>query len=147
MINFICFVVISVSYIIIGILSTKSSNKVTSRRHDEQALKRNRRMNQRISLIITTDFLCWVPFIIICILHYVEIFDATPWYSVLSMVILPINSVINPLIYNEIIMSRVALVLSRTNTRISGFASTFRSNLSSNQQSLSQEEVEIQVQN
>ena len=116
--DFFCFAVISICYIIISILSTRSSNNVTSRRNDKQTRQRNRRMNQRISFIIITDFLCWVPFIIICMFHYLEILDATPWYSVFSMVILPINSVINPLLYNDIFKVKVMVILSRTNTRI-----------------------------
>ena len=64
-------------------------------------------MNRKISIIITTDFLCWMPFILICVLHYLELLDATPWYSIFSMVILPINSVINPLLYNDIIVKYV----------------------------------------
>ena len=55
----------------------------------------------RIARIITSDFLCWVPFIIICFLHYFEIMDATPQYGLFSIVILPINSVINPFLYNQ----------------------------------------------
>ena len=128
-VNFTCFVVISVSYIIIGTISAKSSRNVSSREND-LARQRMRRMNQRISLIITTDFLCWVPFIIICMLHYLELVDATPWYSLFSMVILPINSVINPLLYSAVIWRNAQKVLSRTNTRVSLFASSVRSRIS-----------------
>ena len=128
-VNFTCFVVISVSYIIIGTISAKSSRNVSSREND-LARQRMRRMNQRISLIITTDFLCWVPFIIICMLHYLELVDATPWYSLFSMVILPINSVINPLLYSAVIWRNAQKVLSRSNTRVSLFASSVRSRIS-----------------
>ena len=40
---------------------------------------------------------------LICILHSVEVIDATQWYSLFSMVILPINSVINPLLYDDVV--------------------------------------------
>ena len=129
--NFFCFLVISVCYIIIGTLSLKSSNMVTSRNND-QARLRSRRMNRKISIIITTDFLCWVPFIAICVLHYVELVDATPWYSVFSMLILPINSVINPLLYNDFIMSyfvRISRESSRSMTRFVSTLRTFRSSV------------------
>jgi hypothetical protein len=69
--------------------------------------KRNQKMNRRITIIITTDFCCWVPFIVICTLHFLEILDATPWYSVFSMVVLPINSVINPLLYDDTIIRKM----------------------------------------
>ena len=102
--NFICFVLISISYLFIGILSRQSSKSLGSNRQIE---KRNSRMNQRIAIIITTDFLCWVPFILICILHSVEVIDATPWYSIFSMVILPINSVINPFLYDDVVTNTI----------------------------------------
>ena len=99
--NSFCFVMISISYLFIGILSWRSSRSLSSSENNRQIAERNNRMNRRIAIIITTDFLCWVPFIVICILHSLEVIDATPWYSIFSMVILPINSVINPLIYDD----------------------------------------------
>ena len=59
--------------------------------------------------------------------HYLEILDATPWYSVFSMAILPINSVINPLLYNDIFKVKVMVILSRTNTRIIELNASLRS--------------------
>ena len=91
--NFICFLFISLSYLLIGITSRRSSKSVAGS-NNRQMNKRNRRMDQKIAIIIVTDFLCWIPFIVICVLHSVGILDATPWYSLFSMVILPINSVI-----------------------------------------------------
>ena len=98
--NFLCFIFISLSYILIGILSRKSSRNIASPQNNKQITKRNNRMNRRIAIIITTDFLCWLPFIIVCVLHSLEVIDATPWYSIFSMIILPINSVINPFLYD-----------------------------------------------
>ena len=95
--NFVCFSIISASYLVIGILSHRSSQSLSC----QQIQKRNNKMNQRIAMIITIDFLCWVPFIVICMLHSLEVIDATPWYSIFSMIILPINSVINPFLYDD----------------------------------------------
>ena len=117
-VNFFCFLVISACYVIIAVLSTRSARNVSSG-HDEQARQRTRRMNRKISIIITTDFLCWMPFILICVLHYLELLDATPWYSIFSMVILPINSVINPLLYNDIIAKYVGMFFSWPFTYVS----------------------------
>ena len=114
--NFICFVLISISYLFIGILSRRSSKSLGSNRQIE---KRNSRMNQRIAIIITTDFLCWVPFILICILHSVEVIDATPWYSIFSMVILPINSVINPLLYDDVVTNTIRAPVRALVNRVS----------------------------
>lgn len=62
---------------------------------------RNRKVQRKISIIIATDFLCWVPFVIVCCLHTLAVLDATPWYAFFSILVLPINSVINPLLYDS----------------------------------------------
>ena len=105
--NFICFVFISISYLVIGILSRRSSKSLASSQNKQQITERNNKMNRRIAIIITTDFLCWVPFIAVCVLHSLEVLDATPWYSLFSMVILPINSVINPLLYDNVVINAI----------------------------------------
>ena len=114
--NFTCFALISISYLFIGILSRQSSKSLGS---NKQITQRNNRMNQRIAIIITTDFLCWVPFILICILHSVEVIDATSWYSIFSMLILPINSVINPLLYDDIVTNTIGAPIRALKKRIS----------------------------
>ena len=116
--NFICFFLISISYLSIGILSQRSSKRLTRSKNNRQIAQRNNRMNQRIAIIITTDFLCWVPFILICILHSVEVIDATPWYGIFSMVILPINSVINPLLYDDIVTNTIGAPFRALTNRI-----------------------------
>ena len=120
--NFICFVFISISYLVIGILSRRSSQSVASSNNNQQIAKRNSRMNRRITIIITTDFLCWIPFIVTCVLHSLEVIDATPWYAVFSMVILPINSVINPFLYDDALGNAVKAPLRSLKTRVTNSA-------------------------
>ena len=111
--NFVCFILITVSYMVIGIISLKSSKKLTQSGGNKQITQRNRKMNLRISIIITTDFVCWVPFIVVCVLHSLEVLDATPWYGLFSIVVLPINSVINPLIYDDTVTHLIGLPVQR----------------------------------
>ena len=118
-VNFTCFVFISVSYLMIGILSRRSSQSLASSQNNDQIQKRNNRMNQRIAIIIATDFLCWIPFILICVLHSLEVIDATPWYGIFSMVILPINSVINPLLYDDVVTKVLKDAFQASLTRVS----------------------------
>ena len=96
-VDFICFVLIMISYILISVVSTRSSKSAAS----QQRAKRNRKMNTKISVIILTDFLCWVPFCVLCLLHSLDVTDGSAWYGLFSIVILPLNSVINPLVYNN----------------------------------------------
>ena len=75
-------------------------------------------MQRKISIIIATDFFCWVPFVIVCCLHSLEVLDATPWYALFSIIILPINSVINPLLYDNTITSFISRSASRLHSFI-----------------------------
>ena len=111
--NFLCFIFITFSYIMIGYFSWRSSKSLTQSGGNQQIAKRNKKMNRKISIIITTDFLCWVPFLVICVLHSIEVLDATPWYSLFSIILLPINSVINPLIYDDTMTSLIITKLQK----------------------------------
>ena len=102
-VNFICFGVISISYLIVFIITSTSSSSLSEGATGDLVRNRNHRLQRKVSVIIFTDFLCWVPFIIICLLHTTEVADASPFYAPLSILILPINSVINPLLYDDTI--------------------------------------------
>ena len=117
--NFLCFISITFSYIMIGYFSWRSSKSLTQSGVNQQISQRNQKMNRKITIIITTDFLCWVPFIVICVLHSTEVLDATPWYSLFSIILLPINSVINPLIYDDTITSLIISKVKRVGRFIS----------------------------
>ena len=116
--DFLCFIVISVSYLFIGKLSRQPSKNLTVSKNNRQITRRNKRMNQRIAMIIATDFLCWVPFIVICALHSLEVINATPWYSIFSMVILPLNSIINPFLYDDVLTSAIRTPLRALTSRV-----------------------------
>ena len=121
-INLACFIVITLCYIFINTIARGVRHSIS--RPNQEHLRQNqnnRRKNSimsmsrrlliksrilqtKITMIIITDFVCWIPFIIICFLHLMEVFDASPWYPLFSMVILPINSVLNPLLYSDVIV-------------------------------------------
>ena len=130
-VNFNCFFFISISYILIGMISRRSSRSLTNSHENQQVSQRNRKMNQKIAIIICTDFLCWMPFIVICVLHSVEAIDATPWYSFFSMIILPINSVINPFLYDDVVTESIKVSILRLSSKISSFHQTAQEEVSS----------------
>lgn len=102
LLNFACFVIISLSYIVINVKTIKSSKGLAGSENKALA-QRNRKLQLKVTAIIFTDFLCWVPFTIICFLHFGGAVDATLWYPIFSSIILPINSVINPLLYDSLL--------------------------------------------
>ena len=113
--NFVCFATIGLAYAAI-VSKTKKSAKRVATRIDVEATKNANTRLQRITTMITfTDFVCWVPFIVICSFHFLDILDATAWYSFFSISVLPINSVINPLLYNA--SARTFISSQYTNTK------------------------------
>ena len=109
MVNLICFVVMTVCYIAI-VWDTMKSTQESGQRDNPDRLVQNKAMQNRIILIIVTDFLCWVPFIIVSGMHNLKYIDASTWYTPFAMTLLPINSVINPLLYDKILL---ALIIKR----------------------------------
>ena len=96
-VNVICFVIISGCYVLISIRAARSSENVAGANSPG---RRNTGLQAKISAIIFTDFLCWIPLTVICFLHYGEVIDAEEWYPTFSIALLPFNSVINPILYN-----------------------------------------------
>ena len=101
LINVACFLVITVSYITIDVISISRTAPLTQGGLNTVIKDRNVKLQRKISLIIATDFICWVPFVMVCLLHTMEVLDATPWYPLFSIVILPVNSVINPFLFDD----------------------------------------------
>ena len=100
--NIICLMIMSICYIIIN-TSTKARSRILTHektRTGKVVRRRNRKLQQNISFIIATDLACWLPVAISACLHSASVIDATPYYSVISIAFLPINSVINPVIYD-----------------------------------------------
>ena len=98
--NAVCFFVITFSYITIQVIVERSSKRSIKEKRKGKGSNKNAAMNRKITLMIATDFVCWIPFIVVCILHYTELMNATAWYSLFSIVFLPLNSVINPILYD-----------------------------------------------
>ena len=128
-VNFVCFLVMSISYVRITIQTWKSSS-VSGQNSNLENVRRKERIELKISLIIVTDFLCWIPFIIVCALHNFQFIDATDWYVYFAMVLLPVNSVLNPLLYDDTITGFLVTTNKTIKTRLSTTASMIYSGAS-----------------
>ena len=94
--NFVSFVYILVAYIVMFITVKNTSKKVRSTN-----MNRESQMARRMLFIILTDFLCWMPVILIGLLSLLRKFhdpdkQAYIWIAVF---VLPVNSSINPILY------------------------------------------------
>ncbi|KAK3745224.1 hypothetical protein QZH41_001850 [Actinostola sp. cb2023] len=95
-INFAAFVFMLVAYIAIFSKVKRSANAVRS-----TAINRESSLAKKVIFIILTDFLCWMPVIVIGILSLTGNFnDPTKQvYVWIAVFVLPINSSINPFLY------------------------------------------------
>ena len=131
-VNFICFFIITYCYIRINI-NTKQSTENSGQQQNPDRLRENRTMQTRIMMIVATDFMCWVPFLFISGLHNLGQIDASRWYTSFAMTVLPLNSVINPLIYDQALrhlihnMMRKFRVIQPTALVRNGLTSTMNS--------------------
>ena len=102
--NFLSFIFIAVSYLVIYKHSTSSSAKLGTKRPDKQAAT----MRKRIARIIATDFCCWIP---ICVMAFVrlgvEFSDIV--YQISAVLVLPINSAMNPILFSPLLDNLIDL--------------------------------------
>ena len=101
LINLLCFSIMFICYIKVLFFSKHSRQRMNRNKEQNRRARDKEETERYIAIIIVTDFLCWIPFILVCMLHYFEVMDATALYPISSIVILPINSVINPILYNN----------------------------------------------
>ena len=146
-VNFLCFVIISCCYIVITVQTRRSSQR-SGQRDNPERLKEERAIQNKIILIIATDFLCWVPLIIISALHIINHIDATDWYVTFVMIVLPLNSIINPIVYDKTLVQLVVRTIRKlkyisrlaTTSLISVIAEMFSARMS-----LLRENYEIEI--
>ena len=139
-INFSCFLFISVSYLLIYLITSQSSNATGNQNES----RRMNSMNRKIAFIIMTDFCCWIPFLVVCCLHSFEVVDATPWYGLFSMIILPINSMINPFLYDDFMIRSVRKKLRDLFDFLTSFSTFLVNRNSAHEASVQAGEIEMQ---
>ena len=100
--NLICFTMISATYISVIITASGSSGKAAAASSAKDS--RSTQLQTKITLMVATNVLSWVPFGVICLLHTLDKIDATRYYKLSSIVLLPINSCVNPIIYSNILI-------------------------------------------
>uniref|UniRef100_H2XR57 G-protein coupled receptors family 1 profile domain-containing protein n=1 Tax=Ciona intestinalis TaxID=7719 RepID=H2XR57_CIOIN len=101
--NFITLLYISAAYAAIykrtssGAFSANTAN----RQQTEQRQKNAKNLQRKISILILTDFSCWLPVCLMTFISYRESGLPSFVYSVSAIILLPINSSLNPIIYTD----------------------------------------------
>ncbi|XP_078492175.1 uncharacterized protein LOC144747763 [Ciona intestinalis] len=93
--NLLMFLYMVASYVVIYKKGTEMNNN--------QKERRNKNLQKRISRLIVTNFLCWMP---ICVFSYISLAGVTlhkAVYEVSAGFLLPINSTINPILYSTLV--------------------------------------------
>ncbi|XP_072043231.1 uncharacterized protein [Amphiura filiformis] len=95
-VNLLCFMVVAACYIQIFRIARNASKKAArTQTHDDEI-----RMARKMAALVFTDFFCWVPLCITCILAQCNLIEIPPEaYVWIIGFILPINSSINPFLY------------------------------------------------
>ncbi|XP_038053125.1 uncharacterized protein LOC119725675 [Patiria miniata] len=118
--NVICFILILICYTGIYLTARRTSRKIRSSMKSQEM-----KMAGRMFLILFTDFLCWMPVIIMGILSLAGVLVIpSVVYAWTAVFILPMNSALNPYLYTISAMQlrnrRVGV--KRANTIVSGDA-------------------------
>ena len=119
-VNLSCGVIIAICYVFIYSRTAESAKNSANASNDEKAAKkRNRNLQKKITAIVGTNFLCLLPFSVAGWLHFTGLYDSTELYPFFTIFILPINSVINPLLYEKTIVDFALNVCKLVATRSS----------------------------
>ena len=105
--NLTCFIALPVFYIRVFQIASGSSKTVQSTAKSQEI-----RMAVKMSVVVLTDFFCWVPLALVCLFVQCGAFTVGPeFYSWTVGLILPINSCLNPFLYT------VAVILQNRRTK------------------------------
>ncbi|KAL5258105.1 hypothetical protein ACHWQZ_G012906 [Mnemiopsis leidyi] len=90
----------SVCYIWIVLVRFKSAVPSASPSNQRAALRNNRKLSRKVSLIISSQLLAWIPIIIATILSLADREIPPDFYEMAAIVLIPVNSLLNPLFHS-----------------------------------------------
>ena len=113
--NFIIIVLICIGYVFIfyKVSNTKVKKEISKKHRKKQEGKHQKSLYMLVFLIVLTDVLCWLPIIIMSFASILGYNIPEIAHSISSIVLLPINSLLNPIIY-----SRIELIFKKKLKRI-----------------------------
>eukprot|EP00116_Pleurobrachia_bachei_P001320 sb/3461582/ len=101
----ICFLTTTVCYMIINCRTQLATR--TLAQNMNAVRDRNRKLQNKVLVIVLTNQVVWLPFVLLCSLHTAGVVNGGRWYVFISICILPLNSVINPCLYNTELFEKV----------------------------------------
>ncbi|XP_076799429.1 uncharacterized protein LOC143444168 isoform X2 [Clavelina lepadiformis] len=112
--NFLSFVFVSSAYVAIFMKSKSSSSLHRTRSVKNQ--KHSKVLQRKIIRLIASDFCCWVPVSIMTFLNMGGIKLPSIAYVISAVILLPVNSSLNPILYSSFMDRYLDKAWSRTRT-------------------------------
>ena len=100
-VDFVAFILIVVSCVAIYIHSTKKVKALSN--SNKQSSKQKSVLQTKIARIIVKDFCCWIPISIMSYLRIGGVEFSSVVYQSSAVFLLPINSLLNPLLYSSLL--------------------------------------------
>ncbi|XP_071945577.1 G-protein coupled receptor GRL101-like [Antedon mediterranea] len=91
-INFVSFIIIIVSYVVMFVVARRTQRAVRPQNHNDS-------MAMRMTVIVMTDFCCWIPIIFLGISSLLGAPISPKVYAWIAVFVLPLNASVNPLLY------------------------------------------------
>ena len=115
---------VSLSYIIIAITTKKT--EVPAQGNEAKSIETKERMqflSLKVTTIIIAQIICWVPILITSVLSLFDIKISSLFYEASAIIILPLNSVFNPILYTTLLKKSFTFAKSLINIAISSLNS------------------------
>jgi len=70
-------------------------------------------MQRKIYRLLATDFCCWVPISVMAFINFAGVPLSGIVYVVSAIVLLPVNSALNPILYSDVVDKFIQVVRKR----------------------------------
>ena len=104
---------VSLSYIIIAITTKKTEVPVQDPAKSVENKERMQFLSFKVTIIIIAQIFCWVPILITSVLSLFDITISSFFYEIAAIIILPLNSVLDPILYTTLLKTVFTFVKSR----------------------------------
>ena len=107
-------ILFSVSYAWIAVIRLRSAAPSADKSQKAAKEKNNKKTSKKVALIISSQLLAWIPIIIATILSYCNQNVPQDFYEIAAIVLIPVNSLLNPLFHSPMKSFRNISKRSRT---------------------------------
>ncbi|XP_076812070.1 uncharacterized protein LOC143459012 [Clavelina lepadiformis] len=115
--NFFAFTYVACAYAVILWVSRKTMMKAGTSGSSRATTKdKSKTLQNKVLRLVVTDFCCWVPISIMAFINFSGIPVSNVAYAVSAIILLPINSALNPILYSNFIDNIIERVHSRLQT-------------------------------